>query len=169
VEDVEYQGLIEEVHNMIDAERLHVPAAIVSDPVELPFDLTEVSDKQLQSLYSAFASYSYREGYLLMLEESKEQKCREAADEIVTAYLAEKATEDGSVTSHKAQAEQIDVVKEWRNRQRMHGILAASQRKQRDGHDKMCERLSRLEAMRMGEYERAGQKLSSRPGARPRR
>ncbi len=162
-DEEEYVGLIQEVHDMINRERLHVPDAIEAEVPVLPFDLTSLSDKQLQSLYSAFTAFSYRTGYLLMLEESKASKCGQAADEIVTAYLAQHSGDEGSVTAIKAQAEQIDEVSAWRKRQRAHAILADSQRKQRDNYDKVCERLSRLETMRQQEFERAGQRLSSRP------
>lgn len=149
---------------MINRERLHVPPQLEESPPELPFDLTGLSDASLQRLYSAFGAYCYRTGYLLMLEESKQTRCRQAADEIVTSYLGKNIDAEGSVTARKAQAEQIDEVRAWRKRQQMHGTLADSLRKQRDGYDRTCERLSRLESMRMGEYERSGQRLSSRPG-----
>lgn len=130
--------------------------------MELPFDLTTVSDKQLQQLHSAFASYSYRAGYLLALEEANESTCREAAEEIVTAYIAANGDSEGTMTQIKAAAEQNETVKNWRHRQRRHGILAAVLRKDRDNYDKIVERLSRHESMRDGEWERAGNRNGGR-------
>lgn len=168
-DDAEHTELLKTVHELIARERLHVPPAIESEPVELPFDLTTVGDKELQKLFSAFTAYSYRAGYLLMLEEASEHKCKEAADEIVEAYVANnEADKDATVTKVKAEAEQHDEVKKWRKRQRRHGILAMSLRKDRDNYDRVCERLSRIETMRQDEWQRAGggPTAKSRPGAK---
>jgi hypothetical protein len=167
-DDPEHTELLETVHELIARERLHVPAQIEDDPVELPFDLTTVGDKELQQLYSAFNAYSYRAGYLLMIEEAAEHKCKEAADEIVEAYIAKSDLEDSTVTKVKAEAEQHDQVKKWRKRQRRHGILATSLRKDRDNYDRVCERLSRIETMRQDEWQRAGggPTAKSRPGVK---
>lgn len=158
-------ALLESVHELIARERLHIPEALEEDPVELPFDLTTVSDTELQQLYSAFNAYSYRAGYLLMLEEAKGSKYREAADEIVQAYLASSES-DASVTAVKAQAEEHDDVKAWRRKQRRAAILADALRKERDSYDKVCERLSRIETMRQDEWQRSGGGPASR-GSRP--
>lgn len=165
-DDAEYASLLTSVHELIDRERLHVPPAIESDPVDLPFDLTTVSDTELQQLFSAFTAYSYRSGYLLMIQEASEHRCKEAADEIVEAFIAN--AEGDSLTQIKAVAEQHDEVKRWRKLQRKHGILALSLRKERDNYDKVCERLSRVETMRQDEWQRAGggPTARSRPGAK---
>ena len=93
---------------------------------------------------------------MLALEEAHESTCREAAEEIVTAYIAAHGDDDGTMTQIKAAAEQNDDVKRWRKRQRRHGVLAAVLRKDRDNYDKVVERLSRQETMRDNEFTRAG-------------
>lgn len=161
-DDREHSELLAVVHDLVERERLHVPPALDVDPVDLPFDLTTLSDKELQQAYSAFTAYSYRTGYLLMIEEVSASKCREAADEIVTAYIATQQKDDGTVTALKAQAEQHGEVKAWRKHQRRHAVLADALRRDRDNYDKVCERLSRLETMRHEEWERSGNRLSAR-------
>lgn len=163
--DDEVTDLIDFVHKKIETERLHVPAPIEEDLPEVPFDLSSLSDAELQRTYMQFSAYSYRAGYLLMVEEAKSFAARNAADEIVEKYIAEDDGDD-TVTEIKARAEQHPDVKVWRRRQKRWAILAESQRKQRDSYDKICERLSRLETMRQNEWERAGAKSgsgSSRP------
>lgn len=168
--DSDHDELLSVVHDLIAREKLHVPPQIEADPIELPYDLTTVSDKQLQKLFSAFNAYSYRTGYLLMVEEAAEMKCREAADEIVQAYIASSSSEDAdTVTQLKAQAEQHPEVHRWRRHQKRHGILGSSLRKERDSYDKVCERLSRLETMRHDEFERSGGGGTAKPAGRPRR
>lgn len=170
-QDSEYTGLIQVVRDMLKTERLHVPQPIEATVVEAPFDLTKLSDQQIQKLYSAFTAYSYRVGYLLMEHEARASKCKEAADEIVTWYIAEADDDGETLTKMKAQAEQHDQVKKWRRRQKTNNVLADAQRKQRDNYDKVCERLSRLETMRMNEWTRegggnVGKSPSSRPGSK---
>lgn len=141
---------------MVNRERLHVPGQLEGDPVELPFDLTTVSDRELQSLYSAFGSYSYRVGYLLTLEEAKSAKCGEAAEVLIEAFIATHGEGKESLTVLKAQAAQLPDVQSWLRRKKMYSILADSLRRQRDNYDKVVERISRHESMREGEWLRAG-------------
>lgn len=162
--DAEYRELIQVVRDMLANERLHVPPRLTEAPVVLPLDLTTVSDKELQQLYTAFAAYSYRAGYLLLEHEAMAFKCKQIADEIVTQFMSQHGDEYKTVTAGEAVAEQNEEVKKWRKRQRTNGVLADAQRKQRDNYDKVCERLSRLETMRMNEFERSGNRLASRSG-----
>lgn len=166
VVDEDYRELIQVVRDMLANERLHVPPRIEEEVYELPFDLTTLSDKQLQEAYSAFTAYSYRAGYLLLEHEAVASKCRQVADEIVTAFLSQHGDDYKTVTAAEAVAEQNDEVKVWRKRQRTNVILADAQRKQRDNYDKVCERLSRLETMRHQEWERSGNRLAARKGAK---
>jgi hypothetical protein len=154
----DYADAIDAVLERLRAERLHVPAAIEVEPPELPFDLTQIADVELQRLHSAFTSYEYRSNFLLLVEEGIEQLCRQAADEIVEAIIAENDDHKMAVTVLEARAEQDDNVKLWRHRQRKHAHYAQAMRKERNGYEKLLERLSRLEAMRQGEFERAGGK-----------
>lgn len=150
-----YDTLIEVVRQNLKAERLHVPERITESEVALPFDLTKVSDNELQKLYSAFMAYSYRAAYLLMEHEAISHGCRVAADEVVTAYIAEHGTEGETMTVVKAEAEQIEAVKVWRKRQRRNDVLADAERRQRDAYDKVCERLSRIGTLRQEEWTRS--------------
>ena len=165
--DTAPDDLVGEVRELVNRERLHVPAALEGDPVELPFDLTTVSDKELQRLYSAFSSYSYRTGYLLSLEEVKSSKCGEAAETLIDAYIATHGEGKESLTVLKAQAAQLDDVQSWLRRKKMHSILADSLRRQRDNYDKVVERISRHESMREGEWLRAGNGPQSKKPSRP--
>lgn len=161
-EDDGYHDLISVVRDMLARERLHVPPKLEDNPPELPFDLTKVDDNSLQKLYSAFSAYSYRAGYLLLEHEAVAGMCRRAADEIAAAFLAINSGDYRTVTAADAAAEQLPDVERWRKRQKLNGVLADAQRKQRDNYDKICERLSRLETMRHQEFERSGQRLASR-------
>ena len=161
-EDDGYHELISVVRDMLARERLHVPPKLEDNPPELPFDLTKVDDNSLQKLYSAFSAYSYRAGYLLLEHEAVAGMCRRAADEIAAAFLAVNSGDYRTVTAADAAAEQLPDVERWRKRQKLNGVLADAQRKQRDNYDKICERLSRLETMRHQEFERSGQRLASR-------
>lgn len=156
--DDEYRGLIESIKEKIDAERLHVPEPIEDDPVELPFDITEISDSELQALHSAFGAYAYREGYLQSIEESKAKICKQAADEITRELLVESAsnTKDPKVTLLEAEAELDDNVKKWRKRQRKHEAFAKSHKNMHDNHLAVVEMLSRQETMRQQAWERSG-------------
>ena len=85
----EYEELIADVEDEIRRQRLHTPGELPEgEAPELPFDLTTLSDRELQALYSAFNAYAYRVTYLLMVEDAKARRCRDAADEIYKYLLS---------------------------------------------------------------------------------
>jgi hypothetical protein len=156
-----YDELLADVEERIRAERLHVPQQLPEERPELPFDMTTLSDRELQALYSAFTAYSYRSAYLLTVEEAKARRCREAADEIARYLLvnAKKYDEHDkakTMTILEAEVESDENVKKWRARQRKHDSFAHFFRQERDSYNRCVDSLSRLETMRHNEFERSG-------------
>lgn len=156
----EYVELIKDVEDQLERERLHIPAPLPpGDQPEVPFDLNELTDKQLRSLHGAFGAYAYRTGYLLMKEEGKARRCKERADDLHRNFLAviEKQDEHGKqkvIAVLEAEIESLPEVIKWRKRQRMYELQAHSLRAQRDGYLKEGEILSRQETMRHNDWER---------------
>ena len=157
-----YRDLIADVERQIKREHLHVPLPLPEGEIpELPFDLTTLSDRQLQFLYGAFVAYQYRAGYLLLLEEAKGRRCKEAADSMHRDFLViwnkyDEKDKEKRVAVIEAEIESDANLQVWRRRQRLHETFAQSYRNERDSYNKIIESLSRLETMRMNEFERSG-------------
>jgi hypothetical protein len=160
----EYEELIADVEDEIRRQRLHTPGELPEgEAPELPFDLTTLSDRELQALYSAFNAYAYRVTYLLMVEDAKMRRCRDAADEIYKYLLStwpkyDEQNKEKRVATIEAEIEQDPNVRKWRRRQRLHDVYANAYRQERDSYIKVVDTLSRLETMRNNEFERSGQR-----------
>lgn len=167
----EYDAVIRDARAQIERERLHVPPPIENPAPDVPFDLTKLSDKELQQLYSAFTAYAYRVAYELHVEDRIASLCREAANELhrELLVLAEKYDErekQKTMTILEAEIENDENVKKWRKRQRLHETFASSKRSERESYNRQLESFSRLETMRHDEWERSGAKAGrSRPGS----
>ena len=161
-----YQELISEVEGQISRERLHTPEPPTEAAPEIPWDWTQISDKELQQLHSAFSSMGYYVDYKLSRENRIALLCKQAADELSRELLVALTKhdikgKDVKITLLEAQVEADENVKTWRQRQRRHEAFASGFRSERDSYYKLLEGLSRHESMRMDEWQRAGGKPGS--------
>lgn len=159
--DPEERDLLVDVRAELKRERLHIPPPIEEAPPEMPFDLTTLSDTELQRLYMMFAAYAYRTNHLLLLQEASARRAKERADDLHRELLvaSEKYDEHGkqkTMTILEAEVEQDPEVRKWRKIQRKYDIFAQSYRGERDSYNKFVEALSRLETMRDNEFDRSG-------------
>jgi len=166
-EDIEEHDLIADVQAQLKRELLHIPPPIEEAPPEMPFDLTTLSDTDLQRLYMQFAAYAYRANYLLLIQEASARRAKTHADELHRELLvaSDKYDEQGklkTMTILEAEVEQDSEVKKWRKIQHKHDEFALSYRGQRDSYNKFVEALSRLETMRDNEFDRSGGQRSRR-------
>jgi hypothetical protein len=167
VEEAEVE-IAAQVEAELRRELLHIPPPIEADPVDMPFDLTTLSDKQLHFLHGAFSAYAYRMNYLYMLEDAKARVWKEKADELTHALMKDHDRIDSQTSKPKtvalieAEIASDPNVKKARRAQHKHESFAESYRKQRDSYTKNVDVLSRQEAMRQGEWERAGGKSGGR-------
>lgn len=164
-DDPHYDELIQGVEDALERERLAVPQRPPEDRVEIPFDLTELSDRELRQHYAASRAYFARARYVASLEGRKASACGHIADEkrdeLITSLprIDEETKKEKTATLLKAQAEGDDTVKLWRRRQRKHGEVAAAMRDEADIYEKDLEALSRDWTMR--DEERESQKTLS--------
>jgi hypothetical protein len=164
---VEEHDLLADVHAELARERLHIPPPIEEAPPEMPFDLTTLSDTELQRLFMMFAAYAYRTNHLLLIQEASSRRAKERADDLHRDLLvaSEKYDEHDkakTMTILEAEVENDPEVKKWRKIQRKHEIFAQSYRAERDSYNKFVEALSRLETMRDNEFDRSGGQRSRR-------
>ena len=166
--DPVYDELIADVEAELGEQRLHVPPPLPpGEQPDLPFDLTTLSDKELQQFHGYFTAYVYRTNHLLMREEAKARKCKDAAEELARDLLvaAEKYDEHDkakTMTILEAEVESDPEVIKWRKRQRKHDTFATSYRSERDSYLRVVEALSRQESMRQNEWERGGGRSGKR-------
>ena len=159
--DDEYEQMMSEVEAAMERERLHKPSAPEEQIPDLPWDWTKISAAELQRLHGIYSSAAYYKNYLLAREERHALHCKAAADELHNALLVqtEKYDDHGKekrVAVLEAEIEHDENIKKWRRRQRKHEVFAANHRNERDSMSKLVEALSRQEAMRDGEWQRAG-------------
>jgi hypothetical protein len=154
-----YRELVNEAEREIHQRYLAVPPSIPTDEVELPFDLTTLSDKELQRYHGIYAALAYRASYLMTVEEAKARVCRAAADELLNYLIATREPYDEydkpkSVTRLEAEANRDVNLKTWRKRQQKHETFAFAHKNARDSYGKVVDSLSRQETMRDNEYQR---------------
>lgn len=161
-EVAEEEELARAIEETLKRERLHVPPPIEAETPELPFDLTEVPDRELRRLYSNFTALAYRVSYLLMIEEAKARNFKDRSDELYQELLvrAEKVDHDTerpkTLDVLRAEIEQDPNIKKWRRKQRTHESFALAYRHEMQSYYKVLESLSRLASMRQQEFERSG-------------
>lgn len=160
--DDEAKQIRDQVLQAFKHERLHVPPLIEAEEVELPFDLTSISDGELQRLHGAFSAYAYRIAFLYMFEDRMAHIYKSMADDFVQQLIVHADKIDPQTSKPKtmglleAEASSDANVKLWRKAQRKHETFAFSYKQQRDSYLKNAETLSRQESMRQQEWERSG-------------
>lgn len=139
-----------------------IPLKVEEENLNIPFDWTTLTDKQVQKFYGLYAALAYRAGFEMLMEEAKARVCKEAADEL-HAYLLTQSDEDKykSLTMLEAEIVQDENLKLWRSRARRHDAAAKNHRNERDAYSKIVESLSRLETMRDNEWNRSGNRAGS--------
>ena len=163
-----YRNLIELAEREVRQQRSHVPPAPPQDAkVDLPFDYTELTDKQLQRFYGIYTNLAYHTNYRVLIEEARARLCREAATELFNNLLVNSDKYDDhdkqkTMTILEAEVNSDKNVLLWKRRQRKHEAFAKQLHNERDGYNKIVESLSRLESMRHQEFERAGGKTGRR-------
>jgi hypothetical protein len=157
----EYEELVK------DAEKEHRSSWIhrAPDPeivdIDIPYDVTQISDKKLQTLYSAYSALAYRINYLLALEEAKLRRVKLAVKEARAYLFAEAVKYDHqnharTMTDINAHIDTDPVMKEWLLKENVLEANVESYRTQRDGYYREVDMLSRLATMRQQEAERSG-------------
>lgn len=163
-EDTDYEGLIAHVEKELRRERIHLPQPPQDDLPEVPWDWSNIEDRQLQKLYSAYSVAAYYKNYILAREERMAYHCKSAAEELARELLlaTEKYDEKGKekrVAILEAEVESDPNVIIWRRRQHKHEVFATAARQERESYSKLVESLSRIETMRHNEWERSGGKI----------
>lgn len=161
-EDTEHLRVIEQVSKRVDEEHLVVPAKPPQERVEIPFDMTECSDSQIRQLYSASRAYFARAAYVAKKEGQIAEACKNIADRKVNEELKSvsridpETKKEKNVTLLKAEAEASASVEMWRDRQRAHGHVAETMKKEAEIYGKDMDALSREWTMRHEELEHSG-------------
>lgn len=157
----EYQVIVIEAEAEVKNNTLHKPSEPDTKDLDLPFDLTQLSDKALQKAYGAYNALAYRVNYKLMLEEAKLRRVKLAVKELRT-YLFSEAVKYDEQNHQRTNAditseiEQNETLKHWIKRENVLDMNVEAYRSQRDGLYREVDMLSRLETMRHQEAERSG-------------
>lgn len=154
--DGEYDHLISAVTEKHDNERLSIPAKLPKNVSTLPFDLTELSDKQLRQEYSAFLSYFGRAIYLHSLEKQLAIACKNIADDTFDEVLAELDESGKTATQLKAEAGSSKKVQKWRKRERKHSQVKEAMRSDAEIYKQNLDSISREWTMRSEEIDHSG-------------
>jgi len=143
-----------------DYDGLPIPRAIPEDALEMPTDLTEVGDKAVRRLYSAFNSYLGRARWKLALSLSNQANATHLRDEsyrvaFLKAFKASKAEgEKLSQAVLEQFAQETEDYKNWSEKVREHTDEVTSWRALVDIYGGNVDRLSREWTMRTEQYER---------------
>lgn len=158
----DYTELIKHVTDQVEAEHFAVPRPLPENVSELPFDLTELSEREVRQHYSANLSYFGRASYVAKLEKQLALACKHIADEAFEDALTGISKIDGetekekSATQLKAEAESSPKVRRWRRRQQKHESLKDSMRADAEIYRQNLESLSREWTMRTEEIDHSG-------------
>lgn len=161
-EEPEYDELISAVTKKHDEERLSIPAELPENISTLPFDITELSDREIQREYSAFLSYFGRATYLASLEKQLAIACKFVADDAFDDALSDldkidpETEKDKSATQLKSEAESSPKVRKWRKRERKHNQVKEAMRSDAEIYKQNLDSLSRVWTMRHEEIEHSG-------------
>ena len=157
----EYNSLVEDAEKEVKKLILHEPPEPPSEDLNLPYDLTQLTDKALQKAYGAYNALAYRVNYKLLLEEAKLKRVKQAVKELRAYLFAESVKYDHhqhqrTMTDINSHIDTIPEMKEWMQRENLLEVNVDAYRSQRDGLYREVDMLSRLETMRHQEAERSG-------------
>lgn len=160
---VDYEALVKDAESEVKKLILHVPPEPHSEDLDLPYDLTQLSDKALQTAYGAYNALAYRVNYKLLLEEAKLRRVKLAVKELRALYFSTRVKYDHqnhqrTMTDIHSEIDTIPIVKEWLQRENLLERNVEAYRSQRDGLYREVDMLSRLETMRHQEAERSGRR-----------
>jgi hypothetical protein len=144
----------------VDSQRQVIPRPPTDDPKLVPADWTNLSDKQLQELYSQYAALAFYSSYQLQVEERRAFHARQAVHELKNELRVhiEKNDENKkrSAGSIEAEVETDQNVKLWLRAQREHEMNANAHRQERDSYIRVVDSLSRFATLRHDEWQRSG-------------
>ena len=158
----DHEDLIAHITKRVDEEHLAVPQRPPEDRFEIPFDMTELSDRQLRRAYSAARAYFARAAYVAKVEGQISEACKNIAEkksnEIIAATkkVDPETKKEKTATVLKAEAESDPTVAAWRERQHSHGAVASSMKRDVEIFDKDLEAISREWTMRHEEISHQG-------------
>lgn len=161
-EEPDYENLIDHITDQVEQEHFAVPRPLPETVSDLPFDLTELSEREVRQLYSANLSYFGRASYLAKLEKQLSIACKHIADAAFDDAIAglskidEETEKEKSATQLKAEAERSPKVRRWRRRQQKHESLKESMRADAEIYRQNLESLSREWTMRTEEIDHSG-------------
>lgn len=163
IAQVEYDELVTDATQEIEKKFLHKPPEIEydSEEVNIPFDVTQISDAKLQKLYGTYNALAYRTNYLLALEEAKLRRVKMAVKDF-RSYLFNEAVRydhqnhQRTMADINSQIEQVPVMRDWLLKENILDCNVEAYRSQRDGYYREVDMLSRLATMRQQEAERSG-------------
>lgn len=143
-----------------DLREFPIPAAIPETELDMPSDLTEVGDKAVRRLYSAFNSYHGRARWMLATASSNLANATHLRDNAYrTEYIAEKRgasirEEKLTINDLETLAKSSEMYKEWDTRVNEHEQEVIHWRALMEIYGKNVEVLSREWTMRTEQYER---------------
>lgn len=151
---------LRERENTFEPEDLPIPKPLPEVPYDMPTDLTEIGDKALRRLYSAFNAYSGRARWMLAISQSNLANATHLRDESYrAAYLIyhRRAQVEGEKLSQailENLAKESDDYKSWEEKVSKHEKEVTNWRALSDIYSKNVEILSREWTMRTEQYER---------------
>ncbi len=158
----DHDELIKHVTDQVEEEHFAIPAPLPENITTLPFDLTELSDKEMQQHYSANLSYFGRACYVAKIEKQLSIACKNVADDYYDDAIADaekidpETEKEKTATQLKAEAERHPKVRRWRKREREHTALKESMRADAEIYKQNLDSISRVWTMRTEELEHSG-------------
>jgi hypothetical protein len=158
----DHDKLISHVTDRVEKEHFAIPAPLPENITTLPFDLTELSEREVRQHYSAFLSYFGRAAYVAKIEKQLAIACKNVADDAYDDALAAldkidpETEKDKSATQLKSEAERHPKVRRWRKREREHNALKESMRADCEIYKQNLDSLSREWTMRTEEIDHSG-------------
>lgn len=158
----DHDELIKHVTDRVEEEHFAIPAPLPENITTLPFDLTELSDKEVRQHYSAFLSYFGRACYVAKIEKQLAIACKHVADDAYDDVIAgtekidPETEKEKTATQLKAEAERHPKVRRWRKREREHNALKESMRADAEIYKQNLDSLSREWTMRTEEIDHSG-------------
>lgn len=154
--------LIEKIEAELAKERADgIPTPPESELPDLPWNWSEISDRDLQNFHMQYASWAFYKSYQRTKHERVAMHAKQAAEELTHAKRLnisnyDEKNKEKKVGLIEAEIAQDPTIKKWRRMQSKHERMSLSARQELDSLHKMVESLSRLETMRHNSWERAG-------------
>ena len=147
--------------NMTSREGLPIPQSVSeTDPYDMSVDVTDLGDKAVRRLYSAFGSYLSRVRWLLAIAESNLSNAthlRDAEYRVLYSNISKSLTLRGERATKDlvdSLAKEEESYKEWDDKVEKHTREVIHWKALRDIYGGNVERLSREWTMRQAEWER---------------